>query len=129
MSDKMNAEIKAQWVAALRSGDYTQGRDRLVTINPDGSKEYCCLGVLCDLAVKSGLGIRVEDREMHYGNLHALSYADGQLYGLPVEVEEWAGMPGDGTLVELDGMDHDVAGLNDSGHSFMEIADLIERDL
>src|SRR3990167_1245866 len=42
--EAMNAKIKAQWVAALRSGRYTQGYGKLRS----GGK-YCCLGVLCAL--------------------------------------------------------------------------------
>lgn len=41
----MNKEVKAKWVAALRSGEYKQGKGRLKNIN----NEYCCLGVLCAL--------------------------------------------------------------------------------
>ena len=39
----MTPELKAQWIAALRSGEYTQGRGALKT----GDGGYCCLGVLC----------------------------------------------------------------------------------
>ena len=39
----MAPELKAQWIAALRSGEYTQGRHAL---NP-APGYYCCLGVLC----------------------------------------------------------------------------------
>ncbi len=41
----MNPEVKAKWVAALRSGKFTQGRSALKTV--DGG--YCCLGVLCEI--------------------------------------------------------------------------------
>lgn len=41
----MDAELKAKWVAALRSGKYAQGRAHL---NLNG--RYCCLGVLCEVA-------------------------------------------------------------------------------
>ena len=41
----MNSELKAKWVAALRSGRYKQG-DGLLRSRND---EYCCLGVLCDV--------------------------------------------------------------------------------
>ena len=41
----MKAEIKTEWVAALRSGEYTQGQGWLKSA--DG--RYCCLGVLCTL--------------------------------------------------------------------------------
>lgn len=39
---RMTQEVKDKWVAALRSGEYVQGRDTLRTY--DG--KYCCLGVL-----------------------------------------------------------------------------------
>jgi hypothetical protein len=44
----MNAEIKQKWLAALRSGQYEQGRCALRT-DEGGQRRYCCLGVLCDL--------------------------------------------------------------------------------
>lgn len=42
----MDAEIKTRWLAALRSGEYKQGRRSLRVLQPDGSYTYCCLGVL-----------------------------------------------------------------------------------
>jgi hypothetical protein len=39
----MDAELKAKWVAALRSGEYRQATGLLYWGNPDA---YCCLGVL-----------------------------------------------------------------------------------
>lgn len=41
----MNAELKAKWIAALRSGEYKQGRGKLKR-----NDLYCCLGVLCEVA-------------------------------------------------------------------------------
>ncbi|WP_441235620.1 hypothetical protein [Bradyrhizobium sp. 930_D9_N1_4] len=46
----MDANLKAKWVEALRSGEYKQARNAL----RDGNR-YCCLGVLCKVA---GLPIR-----------------------------------------------------------------------
>ena len=40
----MNPEIKAKWVAALRSGEYKQAKGQLRIGN-----SFCCLGVLCNL--------------------------------------------------------------------------------
>jgi hypothetical protein len=49
--------LKAEWVAALRSGEYRQGKNSLRCKSiENGQYEYCCLGVLCDLAVKHGEG-------------------------------------------------------------------------
>ena len=39
----MNAELKAKWVEALRSGEYRQCREQLHGFE----NQYCCLGVLC----------------------------------------------------------------------------------
>jgi len=39
----MNRIIRDRWIAALRSGEYQQGRELLRT--KDGT--FCCLGVLC----------------------------------------------------------------------------------
>jgi hypothetical protein len=44
-------EFYTQWLAALRSGEYQQGKGQL---NCDNT--YCCLGVACDIAVKEGMG-------------------------------------------------------------------------
>jgi len=41
----MTQELRDKWIAALRSGDYTQDKAFLRT-----EKGYCCLGVLCDVA-------------------------------------------------------------------------------
>jgi hypothetical protein len=48
MKSTLDPEIKEKWVAALRSGQFKQGRGSLRNGN-----QYCCLGVLC---VISGLG-------------------------------------------------------------------------
>lgn len=45
---KINEELKAKWVEALRSGRYKQGTRFLRK-----GDAFCCLGVLCDV---SGLG-------------------------------------------------------------------------
>ena len=42
----MNPELKARWIAALRSGDYKQGTEALYSPEMDA---YCCLGVLAEL--------------------------------------------------------------------------------
>jgi hypothetical protein len=41
----MKREIRDRWTAALRSGEYEQGRSTL----RDREDRYCCLGVLCDV--------------------------------------------------------------------------------
>lgn len=49
----MTPELKALWIAALRSGDYKQGTGALR--NPDNT--WCCLGVLGHITDhREGLG-------------------------------------------------------------------------
>lgn len=55
----MTPKLKKKWIAALRSGVYTQGRGVLAnkvtddkTGEPTGEIAYCCLGVLHKVAKK-----------------------------------------------------------------------------
>jgi len=45
----MKQELKDKWIAALRSGDYIQGRGWLKYQDTDGVNKWCCLGVLADV--------------------------------------------------------------------------------
>lgn len=79
----MDQRVKTLWVTALRSGEYEQGRHTLRK-----GDQFCCLGVLCDLAVKEGVipapvaGLSVDDRQVWtYGEADTL---------LPHEVVAWA---------------------------------------
>ncbi len=42
---KLTKKVKKQWLEALRSGKYKQGKDSLIKETNDGFS-YCCLGVL-----------------------------------------------------------------------------------
>jgi len=108
----MNQAIKAQWIAALRSGEYQQTVGRLRS-----STGYCCLGVLCDLHAKAGLGTW---DDLSYGDIIDL---------LPENTAEWAEIDdspyvNDAPLVDLnDGMN------GYTQRTFAQIADLIEEFL
>lgn len=119
----MKPEVKAQWVAALRSGEYKQGRTQLHT--EDGC--FCCLGVLCDLGVKTGA---LEPPTLSRGLLASYGYGrERSHYKLPLEIREWAGLP-EYPGVTLAGENRDLAGINDFDRKpFSEIADLIEAQL
>jgi hypothetical protein len=43
-TEKLDPEFKAKWVAALRSGEYTQARGQMIKSCATGYT-YCCLGV------------------------------------------------------------------------------------
>lgn len=116
----MNQDVKGAWLAALRSGEYQQGRGQL----RDQSGRMCCLGVLCDLHHKAGLGAWHSDG--WYGNACDLP---------PDFVVEWADLPDDNP--EIGDTSRTLAIYNDGEigesylrpHTFAEIADLIEAHL
>ena len=47
-SSTLNENAKA-WVAALRSGEYTQTKKMLHRVTQENENSFCCLGVACDL--------------------------------------------------------------------------------
>lgn len=120
-----NQEIMREWVAALRSGDYLQGRGRLKTDN-----QYCCLGVLCDIAVKHGvLPQPIVHETPGTDGVHTIAlYGAGAILMPPGVVNKWADIPSALDYFKLNGLhSRDLASMNDNGKSFAEIADLIEE--
>ncbi len=83
----MNPEIRAEWAARLRSGEYKQGRSVLKMIDPvTGVTKHCCMGVLCELAVEAGV-LTYSDEEGDGVVRYGLNRMTGQL---PEEVISWA---------------------------------------
>lgn len=113
----MNPEVKAKWVAALRSGEYEQAKGVLRKAD-----SYCCLGVLCDL---SGIDTWAKDVE----DMNDWVY-DRFFSSLPYSVRDWAGLDSEDPQVwKDDSTQARLSDLNDSGKTFAEIADIIEREL
>lgn len=115
----MNPEVKEKWLSELRSGNYFQSKSYLKT-ESGGVPRHCCLGVLCEVAVESGLDISVEKADETYE-------FDGYDSSLSLKVQEWAGIDGGLGDFYLTGESINLAFLNDGGTSFAEIADIIER--
>lgn len=112
----MNEELKAKWVAALRSGEYQQTKGTLHRDSEDKEVKagkvcagYCCLGVL---------------------QMVADGHIEANQVGIPSD--EWAeehSIDRYAMLIDSDGEVIDqwtLAQLNDCGYSFPEIADYIE---
>lgn len=63
----MKQELKDKWIAALRSGEYQQGRAQLYD---EATGAFCCLGVLCkvaDIAIsEDGISCMVDGIEEGY---------------------------------------------------------------
>ena len=124
--DKMDPLIRARWVAALRSGNYKQGLGRLKVRRAHQKTEYCCLGVLCEIAVEDGVvepanTLLPEGVYRFAGNGHTL----------PQKVAEWAGLKSHNpSVIGESGKITNLAGLNDEAKlCFSDIADVIEKQL
>lgn len=103
----MDAELKAKWVATLRSGNYEQGKGSLRTV----ANECCCLGVLCDI-------IAPEDWHPHETGYYHGSYAST----MPSpDIQRVAGL--------MHSQCDTLAIKNDNGNSFKAIASYIEKHL
>lgn len=121
----MNKRIKELWVAALRSGEYVQGKGNLRNIE----NRFCCLGVLCDLFIKEN---PTKARWQDGGSAYAIMLDDSGLseYSwLPSVVINWAGLIGFGCGVRL--KNHpSLAYCNDTSClTFPQIADIIEKEI
>ena len=116
----MKPEVKEIWVNALLSGEYQQGHGALRKRD-----EFCCLGVLCDLAVQAKV-IAPETMAMSDGRRKFFGYEDSDR-DLPQEVMEWAGVKdSSGVYEDAKGSDRNLAFDNDKGKKFPEIAKIIE---
>ncbi len=118
----MNQEIKEKWLEALRSGDYEQGK---YCLSSEG--KYCCLGVLCDIAIKEGVTIKTETKPQDADeDPRKYKLFDGQKSYLPGSVMNWAGLESQDPTIE----DNDLSEHNDDYEKdFKKIADLIEKHL
>jgi hypothetical protein len=96
----MDAKLKAEWIAALRSGEYRQGLNYL---HDSERNTFCCLGVLCRVA-----GVSIDDiRDVISTDTPCLDS------GIDKEMRSYLGDT-----------------LNDGqGKTFSEIADYIESEI
>jgi hypothetical protein len=112
--NKLPEDFKAKWIAALRSGEYKQGKNVLYDRHRDS---FCCLGVAGYL-----MGIP-KDAMRSSGYL-----------GFNLD-EDYCPMPDNGPklLVKeyraFNDIPSQLAKMNDDGYSFDVIADYIEKNL
>lgn len=65
---RMRPDIKADWVRALRSGQYEQTKKgALIYQTDDQEYGYCCLGVLCEIQ-----GMMPSDGDMNVSQIEEL---------------------------------------------------------
>lgn len=119
----MDAQLKQKWLEALRSGKYDQGESQLVIVADEDNRRnrYCCLGLLAEIA-----GLNPERFPTHaYLGESGLNNAECGL-------GPWSSAgpsfdPSDETTHTT--FQRKLAGMNDNGKSFAEIADWIEANI
>jgi len=116
---KLKPEVKAQWLAALRSGDYEQGHGIMRTLD----NKFCCLGVLCDvLAPEEWHGTSMLGQ--YHGN-DSLIFPSNIVTATAFDVD--TNSAGDRALAL--GLYRDLSERNDNGDSFDAIAEYIETNV
>jgi hypothetical protein len=96
--------VMAQWVEALCSGKYIQGKGFLTQVGDDGVERDDCMGVLMKLCNTP----RVQSGRIFFYSLSDMSISKH---------------PG---IIRLDGHTESLSALNDDGLTFSQLADLIE---
>lgn len=134
---QINANRK-KWLKALRSGEYKQGKCHLHTFNKKGETLYCCLGVACEVAIKSKVDVQVLENnyEDPAGLLH--NRYNGQTGVMPKAVTNWLGLATNGGDFYEEGKPnrtylYSLTELNDGkegkrGKNFKQIADIVEKN-
>jgi hypothetical protein len=142
----MDAEIKAQWVAALREPERKQGLGKLRSAYGG----QCCLDVLAELAANAGVlpqpvleewedfddpestpdhPVMTQAEEYSYQWVDAAGGDHYETELLPNPVMKWAELDYSNPEVDYQGTPTYLSELNDViGLSLAEIADLIEQD-
>ena len=122
-------QARKLWVSALKGGYYKQTVGYLHT-KKDGQDKFCCLGVACELYKELEGNINCEEQQnedqtvIGYGPLEG--YISTQI--LPPLVQNWLGLESDAGIFQGNELENSLVDLNDSGFSFKEIADVIEKE-
>jgi hypothetical protein len=120
-------EIARRWVEALRSGEYDQTRGALQRQEPDEDGNpvgFCCLGVLCELAVEEKVigSPTIGQGWVGYGRCDHTSL-------LPDPDAEWAGFTCSDPELKVGGTTKTASYLNDEDRlTFADLAEVIERN-
>jgi len=107
----MKPSIKKAWIEALRSGEYAQTRGSL-----RDESGFCCLGVLCDVAVDGNWEEQPHGSWLPPKSVRLRNKDDGHMSPEAYKrlgLDDWIRL----------------ALLNDEGSSFLEIADYIEENV
>lgn len=124
---KKQKAVVRRWVKALESGLYKQGQNYLAVAGKNSDK-FCCLGVLCDMAVRAKIIPAPGLAKTHMDDTPHYAY-NGVNNTLPKKVMKFAGISSScGDFDTGTGKTSSLAELNDNGSSFKEIAKIIKSN-
>lgn len=118
----MDNELKVKWVDALRSGNYVQGQQALCN-----GGNFCCLGVLCEVAGVPSFGGKEQYSSYIYYQIDSSRYASTSLDAGDFDLTQSQ----INKLIEMNDGDGVIDGCEEpiKRYSFIEIADYIEKNL
>lgn len=119
----MDKVMKRRWLKALRNDKYKQTTGTLCRGEGE-NREYCCLGVLCDLYKTTELGKKARAKWVENG--------DTDLIGFRLSSTVFTRMPSVSIRKNLGLLSKEadtLADMNDCGKSFKQIANYIEKHL
>ena len=130
----MRSDIAKRWAEELRSGKYAQGTNVLKSAEAtaDSEIEYCCLGVLCEMAVKDRVihASVIQDRyrsELGTPGRNTWAFCDGDeevFSELPRKVIAWSEIKSSDGYISSE--KESLTTMNDDVLSFEHIAAVIE---
>ena len=122
-STQVQSEHRKVWLENLRSGNWAQAEEYLFT-----DQGYCCLGVASKIAADD------PESPVQMDDAGRFCYTEGQAndssrsdVGLTQAMQKRLNLSGSPRVLRADGEWIEVAGLNDSGTPFSEIADHLEN--
>lgn len=128
----MNAEIKAEWLKRLKSGQYIKGRKMLKEVLTTNESRHCCLGVLCEIYAEQNTA---EWKPMMHTTLGkcqkiVINSDDDTTASavLPDNIVKWSGLEDNNPEIKHDN-GSSIAELNDNTPTFEEVIKVIEEQL
>jgi hypothetical protein len=135
------AEHRRAWIKALRSGEYSQARGALRKLSDlDDQPEFCCLGVACDVYLKSGDAPKVAkwrglDHDYGFQFRTKVKSEEGYYHdyyvsgSLPQPVCDWLGLKTNCGEFFTNRKRSTLISENDhSKKTFNQIADIVEKE-
>lgn len=124
---KLDPEIKAKWLEALRSDRYPKTKGALYRMVPDRTHGIglCCLGVVC---MVKGVEFKVEAGSSAFIFPAENGFEDAHSAFLP---EKWFNFLFEGEPPQevTNFIMHELSSLNDRVETFQPVIDYIERNL